>query len=394
MPAAVNALLARDAQAKRAQIVRAGARRRAAIEQHRASPTCATSARATRSPSTLPLRDLGRRRRGRCCARRSRRAIPRLFGRADPGRRVEVLSLVDHRDRRRRRPAGSRAGAATAAAALEPAAAGCSIRPLGDAMTCRSTGASTSPPAAGSTGPALIAEDETTTVVPPASTPASTRFGHIVLERGGLHDDARTTPSPAIRMQVMWNRLIAVVEEQAQTLLRTAFGDRSCAKPATSRPACSIRHGRMLAQAVTGTPGHVNSMAHSRSAISSTRFPVDDDAAGRRLHHQRSLARHRPSLRLRRRHARPSSDGRLVALFASTAHVVDIGGIGFGPDGTAGVRGRPVHPDHEAAPKRGRINETLLRIVRANVREPVAGRGRHATRSSPATRSAAGGWST
>ena len=26
-----------------------------------------------------------------------------------------------------------------------------------------------------------------------------------------------------IRMQVMWNRLIAVVEEQGQTLLRTAF---------------------------------------------------------------------------------------------------------------------------------------------------------------------------
>ena len=28
----------------------------------------------------------------------------------------------------------------------------------------------------------------------------------------------------AIRTQVMWNRLIAVVEEQAQSLLRTAFG--------------------------------------------------------------------------------------------------------------------------------------------------------------------------
>ena len=26
-----------------------------------------------------------------------------------------------------------------------------------------------------------------------------------------------------IRMQVMWNRLISVVEEQAQTLMRTAF---------------------------------------------------------------------------------------------------------------------------------------------------------------------------
>ena len=28
----------------------------------------------------------------------------------------------------------------------------------------------------------------------------------------------------AIRTQVMWNRLIAVVEEQVQSLLRTAFG--------------------------------------------------------------------------------------------------------------------------------------------------------------------------
>ena len=29
----------------------------------------------------------------------------------------------------------------------------------------------------------------------------------------------------AIRTQVMWNRLIAVVEEQAQSLLRSAFGN-------------------------------------------------------------------------------------------------------------------------------------------------------------------------
>ena len=64
----------------------------------------------------------------------------------------------------------------------------------------------------------------------------------------------------AIRTQVMWNRLIAVVEEQAQSLLRTAFGtitreagDLSAGVYDTS--------GRMLAQAMTGTPGHVNTMA-------------------------------------------------------------------------------------------------------------------------------------
>ena len=65
-----------------------------------------------------------------------------------------------------------------------------------------------------------------------------------------------------IRTQIMWSRLIAVVEEQAQTMLRTAFstpvreaGDLSAG--------VFDRHGRMLAQAVTGTPGHVNSMANA-----------------------------------------------------------------------------------------------------------------------------------
>src|SRR6476659_2760527 len=65
-----------------------------------------------------------------------------------------------------------------------------------------------------------------------------------------------------IDLQVMWSRLIAVVEEQAQVLLRTAFspivreaGDLSAG--------VFDREGRMLAQAVTGTPGHVNSMAEA-----------------------------------------------------------------------------------------------------------------------------------
>src|SRR5260221_1625681 len=65
-----------------------------------------------------------------------------------------------------------------------------------------------------------------------------------------------------IHTQIMWSRLIAVVEEQAQTMLRTAFstpvreaGDLSAG--------VFDRQGRMLAQAVTRTPGHVNSMAHA-----------------------------------------------------------------------------------------------------------------------------------
>ena len=54
-----------------------------------------------------------------------------------------------------------------------------------------------------------------------------------------------------IDLQIMWDRLLAIVEEQAQTIIRTAFssavreaGDLSAGVFDTS--------GRMLAQAVTG----------------------------------------------------------------------------------------------------------------------------------------------
>ena len=81
-----------------------------------------------------------------------------------------------------------------------------------------------------------------------------------------------------IHMQIMWSRLIAVVEEQAQTLMRTAFstpvreaGDLSAG--------VFDRDGSMLAQAVTGTPGHVNSMAAAVKHFLAA-FPLDTMKAG------------------------------------------------------------------------------------------------------------------
>ena len=65
-----------------------------------------------------------------------------------------------------------------------------------------------------------------------------------------------------IHMQVMWNRLISVVEEQAQTLIRTAFST-SVREAGDLSAGIFNRQGLMLAQAVTGTPGHVNAMAES-----------------------------------------------------------------------------------------------------------------------------------
>ncbi len=170
-----------------------------------------------------------------------------------------------------------------------------------------------------------------------------------------------------IHMQIMWSRLIAVVEEQAQTLMRTAFstpvreaGDLSAG--------VFDSDGNMLAQAVTGTPGHVNSMAAAVKHFLDA-FPLDTMKAGDHYitndpwltcGHLHDLTVVSPTF-LR---------GYPIGLFASTVHVVDIGGLGMGPDG------RQVFEEGLAIPlmalaREGRINEDLMRIIRANVREPL-----------------------
>ena len=63
-----------------------------------------------------------------------------------------------------------------------------------------------------------------------------------------------------VAYQVMWNRLISVVEEQAQALVRTAFST-SVREAGDLSAGVYNEAGEMLAQAVTGTPGHVNAMA-------------------------------------------------------------------------------------------------------------------------------------
>ena len=63
-----------------------------------------------------------------------------------------------------------------------------------------------------------------------------------------------------VACQVMWNRLISIVEEQAQALIRTAFST-SVREAGDLSAGVYNAKGEMLAQAVTGTPGHVNAMA-------------------------------------------------------------------------------------------------------------------------------------
>ncbi len=135
----------------------------------------------------------------------------------------------------------------------------------------------------------------------------------------------------AVHHQIMWNRLIAVVEEQAVTLMRTAFCT-SVREAGDLSAGVFDRQGRMVAQAVTGTPGHVNSMAESVAHF--TRLFGDG-----RLQPGDVLVTNDPWMGTGHLHDitvvtpvfRPHDGApRLIGYFASTAHVVDIGGRGFG----------------------------------------------------------------
>ena len=173
-------------------------------------------------------------------------------------------------------------------------------------------------------------------------------------------------PTFEIRMQVMWNRLVSVVEEQAMTLLRTAFST-SVREAGDLSAGVFDPAGRMLAQAVTGTPGHVNTMAEAvlnfiAEFPRAEMFPGDtyvtnDPWLG--TGHLHDITMVSPSF----------LDDRLVGFFACTAHVVDVGGRGFGADGKSVYEEGIQIPIMKFA-ERGVVNRDLIRLIRANVREP------------------------
>ncbi|MGP6086340.1 hydantoinase B/oxoprolinase family protein [Antarctobacter jejuensis] len=170
----------------------------------------------------------------------------------------------------------------------------------------------------------------------------------------------------AIDYQIMWNRLIAVVEEQATTLIRTAFST-SVREAGDLSAGLFDRQGRMMAQAVTGTPGHVNAMAESvthfvreigaQNIFEGDVFITNDPWLG--TGHLHDITVVSPSFR----------GSQHIGFFACTAHVVDIGGRGFGPDGNEVYEEGLLIPIMKFA-ERGEVARDLIRLVRANVREP------------------------
>jgi N-methylhydantoinase B len=170
-----------------------------------------------------------------------------------------------------------------------------------------------------------------------------------------------------IQRQIQWNRLVAVVEEQAQIMIRTAFSTTVREAGDLSAGIFDLQ-GRMLAQAVTGTPGHVNSMMESVGHFLA-KFPAHTMKPGDHYitndpwlgtGHLHDLTVVTPAFR----------NGAIVGLFANTAHVIDVGGLGMGPEGRSvfeeGLYIPIVKCFDQSTP-----NETFFDFVRMGSRTPV-----------------------
>ncbi|MEM9128670.1 MAG: hydantoinase B/oxoprolinase family protein, partial [Pseudomonadota bacterium] len=164
------------------------------------------------------------------------------------------------------------------------------------------------------------------------------------------------------RLQVMWNRLLAVVEEQGQALIRAAFSPIVRESGDISAGIFDIR-GRMLAQAVTGTPGHINTMAEAVKNLLS-RFATQDMRPGDiymtndpwlASGHLNDFLLMQPVFHL----------DRVVGFTSCTSHLADLGGKGMGPEGEDVFDEGLLVPPCKLVDG-GEINALLMDIVKAN----------------------------
>ncbi len=219
-------------------------------------------------------------------------------------------------------------------------------------------------------GPAVIVESQTTTVLGSHHMAVvqgdhSLRVGRAVAAENEATAAGDEHSASVVEQQIMWNRLIAIVEEQALTLVRTSFST-SVREAGDLSAGVFDAEGRLVAQAVTGTPGHVNTMAASvghfindigrDNMFDGDVYITNDPWKGTGHLHDITVTT-------------PVFHGdTLIGYFASTSHVVDVGGRGYGPDG------HEVYEEGLRIPimkwaRQGDLNEDLVNIVRNNVRE-------------------------
>ena len=169
-----------------------------------------------------------------------------------------------------------------------------------------------------------------------------------------------------ITTEVLWNRLLSIANEQQAALMRTAFStivresqDLACAAFDT--------RGFMIAQSLTGTPGHINPMAtgvrHFLAAYPANTLRPGDVLITNDSWQTAGQMNDFTVLN-------PVFKGEtLVGYFANCCHSADIGGR------VLSAEAHEVYEEGLRVPitklfDRGEPNHELFKIIRANVRTP------------------------
>ena len=226
------------------------------------------------------------------------------------------------------------------------------------------------PPGAHIQGPAIIEEDEATTVIPPGDAVAVDEVGNLVItvRRAGQHATTAATPleQDPVGLEIMWSRLVTISEEMWLTVIRTAF---SLIIGEAQDFACEILdvQGASLAHSPRAMPVFNIALMSAVQALlaeypARTLTPGDVlmtndpwDCAG----HLYDIAIVTPVFR----------DGRVVAFMGSVGHVSDIGGT----KDRAGAR--EIFEEGIQLPAcklfaAGVPNRDIFRVIERNVRNP------------------------
>jgi 5-oxoprolinase (ATP-hydrolysing) len=226
------------------------------------------------------------------------------------------------------------------------------------------------PPGTTITGPAIIEEDEATTVIPPGDAVSIDDHGNLVItvHRAEQRAAAAVTPleQDPVSLEIMWSRLVTISEEMWLTVIRTAF---SLIIGEAQDFACEIldAQGASLAHSPRAMPVFNIALMSAVQALlaeypAQTLVPGDVlmtndpwDCAG----HLYDIAIVTPVFR----------DGRVVAFMGSVGHVSDIGGT----KDRAGAREIFEEGIQLPATKlfaAGIANRDVFRIMERNVRNP------------------------
>ena len=169
-----------------------------------------------------------------------------------------------------------------------------------------------------------------------------------------------------VQLEVLWNRLLSVANEQQTTLIRTAF---STIVRESLDLACGVfdTRGNMIGQSLTGTPGHINPMATGAIHLLNA-YPPETLRPGD------VLVTNDPWMTAGQVNdftvMSPVFRGdKIVAYFSNCCHAPDIGGR------ILSAEAHEVFEEGLQVPItrlfcEGEPNEELFKLIRANVRTP------------------------